>query len=387
MTTPILKRPLDRFFTTLTVSVILGFGAGAVGALMAAVYFSPPALTVTVSPVPKASMAVNRVESKRLVASEAATRAAVIFFEAKTPDPLKAVYLGSEAIGAGMTLTSDGWIIAQADGLKTAKRGTAVVARVDGRLYAVTATVHDPYSDSVFFKIEARDLPVVAMAKTTATYLPGDSLFGIDAFGGVRRLEIANLAAPASETAADLVHSSERLTKFMMTGAEPALPVGSMVLSDSAQAVGLVSAHGRFGTLVTPIDAWDDVIDSVLKGRGPVRPYLGVNYLDLAESGAVDADGRPERGAQLAASADGKTPAVAKGSPADKAGLRAGDVILTVNGESVSARRPLSSIIAAYIPDMNITVSYRRAGFDRKVDISLAAAATTAAPATIDKKP
>jgi putative serine protease PepD len=71
---------------------------------------------------------------------------------------------------------------------------------------------------------------------------------------------------------------------------------------------------------------------------------------------------------------------VEKGSPADKAGLRAGDVILTVNGEPVSERKALSTIIAAYIPGMNVTVTYQRSGSDRKADVALVAA-------TIDKKP
>lgn len=375
------KKSSDRFLTTLTLSVLMGFGAGAVGTLVAAVYFYPAPVTVSVTQVPRATMSVNRVESKRLTSPGSVSRAAVSLFEAKSPDALKAVYLGSEAIGAGMTLTSDGWIISQAGGMKTAKRGAALVARVDGRLYPVSRTVNDKYSGAVFFKVEARDLPVVTMAKTAAGFVPGDSLFALDLLGGVRRLEVVNVAAPAAESAADLVHSSEQLTRFMMTGSEPALPIGAMVLDDKAEAVGLIAGRGKFGTLVAPVEAWRDVIDSVLKGQSTARPYLGVRYLDLAEGGLTLADGRTSRGAKLVASADGKSPAVEKGSPADKAGLRAGDVILSVNGEPVSERKTLSAILAAYIPGMNVTVSYQRAGLDRKADIALGTAPT------IDKKP
>lgn len=371
----------DRFLTTLTLSVLLGFGAGAVGTLVAAVYFYPAPVTVSVTQVPRATLSVNRVESKRLTSPASVSRAVVDLFEAKTAAPLAAVYLGPEAVGAGMTLTSDGWIIAQAGSMKTTKKGAALVAKVDGRLYAVSRTVTDRYSGAVFFKVEARDLPVVTMAKTAAGFTPGDSLFAIDLLGGVRRLEVVNMAATTAESAADLIRSSEQLTRFMMVGPQPSLPIGTMVLDDKAEAVGLVASHGKLGTLIAPVEAWRDVIDSVLKGQGTVRPYFGAHYLDLAESGIVDAAGYAARGAKLATSADGKTPAVEKGSPADKAGLRAGDVILTVNGEPVSERKTLSAIMAAYIPGMSVTVSYQREGMDRKADVALVAAPS------IDKKP
>jgi S1-C subfamily serine protease len=268
--------------------------------------------------------------------------------------------------------------VAQADGLKTARRGATLIAKVDGRLYPVAKVITDAYSGAAFFKIEARDLPVVAMAKTAADFLPGDSLFSLDAIGGIRRLEIANTTAPVGEHAADLVRSSESLTRLIMTDAHPALPVGAMVLSERSEVIGLVAGHGTLGTLIVPVDAWSDIIDSVLKGNGPQRPYLGVRYLDLAEGGAVDGEGRAERGAKLTATADGKTLAVTKGSPADKAGLRADDIVLAVNGEAVSARKTLSDIVAAYLPGMKVTVNYRRAGLDRTAEVTLT---------TIDKKP
>lgn len=371
MIRPPVKTP-SRLVVTLVLSVILGFGAGAVGMLMTAAFVMPPPTTVTVTPPPKATMAVNSVEPPRLAQADSALGAAVTIYEEKTgPDLPEAAYLAVDALGSGMVLTSDGWIVAQAASLKSPSRHPgSLVALVDGQRFPVTATIKDPYSGIVFFKVEARDLPVVAM-NSQAKMVPGDSLFAFDSLGGIHRLEVIAPQAALAEKTGDLIRSSERLAKYILGTVDPTLIPGTMVLNDRAEAVGLVLNQSRFGTVITPLTAFDDVIDDVLKGKGPQRAYLGVHYLDLAEAGDPAGSGQPGKGVMLAASADQKTPAVEKGSPAEGAGLRAGDVITAVNGEEVTSRNSLPDILTAYAPGMSVTISFKRADRPLTADMIL----------------
>jgi S1-C subfamily serine protease len=362
----------NHFAVNLAVTALLGFAAGAVGMLVSSVYFASPA-TVTMTSIPKAGLTVNRVDSKRLATSESAVRAAVAFFEAKSATDLpvglpagastaEGAYLDVESVGSGMILTSDGWIVAHADSLR-ARAGSSLVARVMGRFYPVKETVGDPYSDAVFFRVDARDLPVVALAKGTVGILPGDSLFSFDTAGGVRRLEIVSVAVSAAEKPAELVRPAERLSRYFLATADSALHPGAMVLNDRAEAVGLVTEIREDGSYIMPVEAWGTVIDGVLKNQVPERPYLGVSYIDLAEVGGFGEDGQPAKGAQIEA--------VVKGGPAEQAGLRKGDVITAVSGEFVTARKPLSEILVAYEPGMSVTLTYRRDGSMRTAEAKL----------------
>ena len=63
---------------------------------------------------------------------------------------------------------------------------------------------------------------------------------------------------------------------------------------------------------------------------------------------------------------------VADGTPADDAGLRVGDVITKVDGDSVTSLRSLATAVGAHDPGDEVTVTYMRNGDDHTVDVVLA---------------
>jgi len=64
-------------------------------------------------------------------------------------------------------------------------------------------------------------------------------------------------------------------------------------------------------------------------------------------------------------------PAVLSGSPAEKAGLVAGDVITWINNQEITAQRDLADIIATYRAGEKITITYRRAGAEKTAEATL----------------
>jgi len=70
-------------------------------------------------------------------------------------------------------------------------------------------------------------------------------------------------------------------------------------------------------------------------------------------------------------------PAVVQGSPAAKAGLRAGDIILSFGGEKITALRTLSAILASKKPGDTLEVVYRRDGKEEKITVTLEARQNT----------
>ncbi|RME32293.1 MAG: PDZ domain-containing protein [Thermoflexia bacterium] len=81
------------------------------------------------------------------------------------------------------------------------------------------------------------------------------------------------------------------------------------------------------------------------------RPYLGIRYIS-----------RP-RGAEIQE--------VIPGSPAAEAGLQVGDIIRAVNGERVTAARPLAEILASYRPGDRVTLTVEREGKELSIRVTL----------------
>lgn len=86
----------------------------------------------------------------------------------------------------------------------------------------------------------------------------------------------------------------------------------------------------------------------------PDRPVLGINLAGPAENGGVALDG------------------VMENSPAEEAGLEAGDVVTSINGEEVNSPEELVRAVSKFKVGEDLKVSYRRNGEEKKVQVRLA---------------
>jgi putative serine protease PepD len=94
---------------------------------------------------------------------------------------------------------------------------------------------------------------------------------------------------------------------------------------------------------------------------------LGVNYRNLAEE--LTADGKSRKGAILAK--NGNDPAIVKGGPAEIAGLKEGDIIISVNSAEIDRNNDLCAIIAGFASGDEVVVAYERNGESKQVKIKL----------------
>lgn len=287
--------------------------------------------------------------SARATAVFAATKASAVGAAGKA-------YVPGEAIGMGFVVTSDGWIATVEDATKKRSLTDAAVS-VAGRTFKVQRAVRDSFSGVTFLKSDAENLPVAAMG-TTVAISAGDNVFVVDQAGGLRRFDVlANETRPA-KTVDDAVRSSEKAQRMLRISGTGLMP-GTMVLDGKGVIIGLVGGDDGFGTTVIPVEAFSDVIGSVLGGQVVSRPLLGVSYVDL--SLLLGREGQqPSRGALIAGTADGKVPAVLKGGPAASVGLRAGDLVLAIDGEQISPKNALADAVMQYSPGDKVTLTIQR---------------------------
>ncbi|HET7173671.1 MAG TPA: trypsin-like peptidase domain-containing protein [Nocardioidaceae bacterium] len=144
---------------------------------------------------------------------------------------------------------------------------------------------------------------------------------------------------------------------------------GGPLVNASGQVVGINTAiatvnssstsGGQVGSIgvgfAIPIDEAETVVAQLLKGEQPKHAWLGVEITNARAAGAMVA-------------------AVTNGSPAAKAGLRAGDVITKIDGTAITGPDDLVTVIRSDQPGDKITVTYRRDGSAHTVRLSLGSA-------------
>ncbi|MDD3046478.1 MAG: trypsin-like peptidase domain-containing protein [Candidatus Pacebacteria bacterium] len=106
--------------------------------------------------------------------------------------------------------------------------------------------------------------------------------------------------------------------------------------------------------------ALDDLLE--IKKHGKIkRPYLGVKYVLLDKHISEENALPTQKGALIVRERYGENP-VAKGSPADKAGLREYDIIISFNKKMISKETPLAELLGKAKIDQKVEISFLRKG-------------------------
>jgi S1-C subfamily serine protease len=204
--------------------------------------------------------------------------------------------------------------------------GDVVKAKLAGR---------DPGTNVAALRLERPievQKPTHADAKAGALALA----FGADGAGGVRaRLGIVNTAGPEWASSA-----GGRIDRYVVLDLELArAEEGGPVLDAAGRRLGISTFGPRGRVLVIPSATVERVLPALLKDGRIARGWLGVGLQPVAVPDALQEQAGQESGAMvMSLAADG---------PAAKAGLVAGDIVLTVNGTPTRSLRRIGAALAA----------------------------------------
>ena len=283
--------------------------------------------------------------------------------------------------GSGFILTSDGLILTNRH-VVSADAEYKVVLN-DGRIFNATVQAKDTVNDLAVVKIDAKDLPAVELGSSEALSI-GQSVLAIgNALGQFRNsVSLGIVSAKQRQIAAGdgSGSSTETLTNLIQTDAaiNPGNSGGPLV-NLAGQVIGIDTAIASSGSgggsigigFAIPIDPVKPVIDSVRKTGKIIRPYLGVRYVPVTKelqqlnSLSVDYGVLVSRGTQPGALA------VVPGSPADQAGIKENDILLSVNGERIDDSNPLPQRISKYNVGDTVTVAILSQGKQHDVKVQL----------------
>ena len=291
-------------------------------------------------------------------------------FQDQTPQKPQA-----QNIGSGFVVSSEGLIATNKHVVSDIGAKYQVVTN-DDKKYTVEKIYRDPLNDIALLKINTdqnqgkRILPV--KLGNSSNLEVGQFVIAIGtALGEFKNTVTTGVISGLGRgiTAGDQFQSfAERLDNVIQTDAaiNPGNSGGPLVNS-GGQVIGIntaVSQSGQNIGFALPVSILQDSIDNFNKTGQFNRPYIGVSYKMLSKDIAVLNN--------LVAGAYIQT--VISDSPAQKSGIKAGDVIIKFDGKTVDEKTELVKLIAAKKAGDRISVTVWRDGKSVELNVELGTA-------------
>lgn len=273
---------------------------------------------------------------------------------------------GGTSVGSGFVVTTDGYIITN-DHVIGSGSGSATVIFTDGSSASANVVGRDPESDIAVIKADRNGLIPVEFGDSDAVAV-GDPVLAIGSPLSLRNTVTAGIVSAVDRT---------------IQAGEPGGPVRyyAAIQTDAAVNQGnsggpLVDAAGRVvgvNSVIKSLAANEDEAGNIgLAFAIPINQAKRISQeiIDTGKArrtviGAQVTGGRAGGGVRLAA--------VDPNGPAAEAGLRAGDLVVRIDGHPVAAPGDLIALVRKYAPGSLVAVEYRRGGETRTASVILAA--------------
>jgi len=271
--------------------------------------------------------------------------------------------------GTGFLISADGLILTNKHIANAGKEGTAEYRIIlnSGKQYYAQLIGKDPLNDFAILKIFDKNLPYVNLGDSDKLQL-GSTVMAIgNALGRYQNSVTKGIVSGIGRSliASDQVGNAEALDNVLQTDAGINQGnSGGPLIDLLGNVVGINVAIDQGGSSIgfaIPINDARPVIKSVKEVGRIVRPRLGVRYIMLTPQIAQDNKLSQNSGAWIKKSQDG-TPAILPGSPAEKGGILAGDIIIEINAIKIENKNTLISVINKYKPGNRIGLRIVRDG-------------------------
>lgn len=283
----------------------------------------------------------------------------------------------SEGAGSGIIISKDGYVLTNKHVIPEGTRNITVIL-ADGKKYTdVTVIGRDPSNDIAFIKINGVNNLTPAQIGDSDGVTPGQQVVAIgNALGLFRNSVTSGIISGTGRPiqAADEAGAGvEQLEDLFQTDAaiNPGNSGGPLV-NLKGEVIGMntaVSAEGQGIGFAIPMNSTRGLMDSVIATGKMAKPYIGIRYISLDADLAEQLKLGTEQGALIRGSRN--APAVVPGGPAEKAGLKEGDVVLKVADKHITPESGLATKLARYKPGDKIELTILRDSKEQKITVTL----------------
>jgi putative serine protease PepD len=271
--------------------------------------------------------------------------------------------------GSGFLVTSDGYIVTNVGVVANAQTLTVLLGS-DGKRHDARLVDYDCTTGLAVLKVDGvAGLPTLVFGSTSGLRL-GETVIVVGGSlsdrHGVSRGVVSALHSMVTITPTYGGTGQAELANVIQTDApiDPAVS-GAPLLNVGGHVVGVTMAAtsgGQPAGFALPADDLQPEVEQIIQAGGLVVPSLGAQTTDVGVQTATIRGG----------AAGARITAVTAGSPAERAGLKVGDVITQLDDQRLDDAHPLAQVLRdRFKPDQRVTVSYVRASSAGQVQLTL----------------
>ena len=268
----------------------------------------------------------------------------------------------ARGLGSGFIVSADGTILTNAHVVDGAEE--VIVKLTDKREFKAKVLGLDTASDIAVLKIDAKDLPAVRIGSAANTRV-GEWVLAIGSPFGFESSASAGIVSANSRSLPDGNYVPFIQTDVAVNPGNSGGPLFNM----AGEVIGVNSQiYSRSGgyqglSFAIPIEVAMNVERQIVTTGKVQRGKLGIGIQEVNQALAESFGLKKPAGALVGS--------VEKDSPAAKAGLEAGDVILGINGKQISSSVELPAIVSAMTPGSQAKLEVWRKGGSRQIEVKV----------------
>jgi len=256
------------------------------------------------------------------------------------------------SLGSGVIVSPQGLILTNHHVIEAADE--IEVALADGRTAPAHVVGSDPETDLAVLKVDLKNLPAITFGQPDKISV-GDVVLAIGNPFGVGQTVTQGIVSALGRNHLGI----NTFENFIQTDA-PINPgnSGGALVDTEGNLVGVNSviysrSGGSMGIgFAIPVSLARQIMEQIIRQGGVTRGWLGIEAQDITPELAESFKLKEARGALIAG--------IMRGGPADKAGIKPGDVLLEINGRVVMDSSAMLNMVAALKPEHPATLKVAR---------------------------
>ncbi|QOJ20550.1 MAG: Do family serine endopeptidase [Gammaproteobacteria bacterium] len=269
----------------------------------------------------------------------------------------------ASSLGSGVIVSANGYILTNHHVIEAADE--VEIALVDGRKAKAKLIGSDPETDLAVLKTNLTDLPVITFGQSQQVKV-GDVVLAVGNPFGVGQSVTMGIVSALSRSRVGI----NTFEDFIQTDAaiNPGNSGGALT-DTSGNLIGINTAiYSRSGGslgigFAIPVHIAKQIMEQIVQTGSVIRGWLGVSMqdmtLELAESFGLE-----EPSGALIAS-------VLKDGPADKAGIKTGDILIGIAGKPLKNSSEMLNVVAALPPGETVTVTVIRNKREKSIPVKV----------------
>ena len=247
--------------------------------------------------------------------------------------------------GSGFIIEENGVILTNAHVVSGADKVTVTLK--DGREFEGTVLGKDEVTDLAVVKVNSNNLPVAVLGESSQVQV-GDWAIAVGNPLGLDNTVTLGIISTLKRTSSEVGIPDKRLDFIQTDAAINPGNSGGPLLNDRGEVIGINTAIRANATgigFAIPIDKVKAIKDKLERGEDIPHPYIGVQITNLTPELARENNSDPNSAFELPEVTGVLVVRVMPDTPAARAGLRRGDVILQIDGKAVTTADELQRTV------------------------------------------